>query len=165
MALTCAWDASSLGLARTRHVLVAVLSNLLLIQMCSTPEALILRGIRACALLSLPGYRPLISWWHLRPRGKSVVDNKGLTATWSCMIISSFLPTKWLIADAFLLLRMQHVHIAAGLLMLSRVQLLQERSILLIGSCSSSSMALLCTREDPRVALLEVRDILPIRRL
>ena len=141
-----------------------MLSNLLLIQMCSTPEALILRGIRTCALLSLPGHRPLISWGHLRPRGKSVVDNKGLTATWTCMIISSFLPSKWLITDAILLLRMQHVHITAGLLMLSRVQLLQERRILLIGSRTTSSMALLRTREDPRVALLEVRDILAVWR-
>ena len=78
------------------------------------------------------------------------------------MIISSLLPSKWLITDAILLLRMQHVHIAAGLLMLSRVHLPQEGRILLIGSRSSSSMALLRTREDPRVALLEVRDILSI---
>ena len=149
MALTRTWYASSLRLIGARDVLVTVLPNLLLIQMNPTPEALILRGIRACALLRLSGYRPLIRRGYLRPRCKSVVDNKGLTATCTCMIISSHLPTKRLISDAFLLLRVQHVHVAAGLLMLSRVQLLQERCILLIGSRSSSSMALLRTRENP----------------
>ena len=125
MALTCAWYASGLRLIRARRVLVTVLSNLLLIQMHSTPEALILRGIGACALLCLSGYRPLLififSRSQLRPRGKSVVDNKGLTATRAGMIIGSHLATNWLISDAFLLLYVQHVHVAPWLLMLPSV--------------------------------------------
>jgi hypothetical protein len=163
MALTCSWYASGLRFIRARCIMVTMLSNLLLIQMHSTPEAFILRGIGACALLCLSGYWPLLSRGQLRPRGKSVVDHKGLTATRAGMIISSHLATNRLISDAFLLLYVQHVHVAPWLLMLPSVQLLQERCILLIGSHSSSSVALLCTRENSWVALLKVSQALTIR--